>query len=194
MQHASCRGRAAAALVSRDAARLDRAVEGGEAREEGRAWRAECRRPHAASPAPARQLAKRTRMGETLGIEWRHIDFDAGLVSIEQQANARRQLTRVKTASGVRTIEAPDWLIAMFRQLGGRTRYAGVSDLVYARRPDGRTTTATSSAGASTPPSTAPASRASASTHSATRTRASGSRTAATSSPSRSASGTRRRR
>ena len=43
-----------------------------------------------------------TRVGETCGIPWRAVDFDTGLISIEQQANAKRKIARVKTQTGVR--------------------------------------------------------------------------------------------
>ena len=72
-----------------------------------------------------------TRLGETLGIPWRAIDFETGLVSIEQQANAKRQLARVKTQTGVRRIEAPDWLLSMFRELKLSSPYCGEDDLVF---------------------------------------------------------------
>jgi integrase len=34
-----------------------------------------------------------TRMGETLGMEWRHVDFATGMIMIEQQANAKREIS-----------------------------------------------------------------------------------------------------
>ncbi len=72
-----------------------------------------------------------TRLGETLGIQWRHIDFAEGIVCIEQQANAKREIARVKSESGVRRIEAPDWLISMFRELKIRSRFCLEDDLVF---------------------------------------------------------------
>jgi integrase len=75
-----------------------------------------------------------TRMGETLGLTWKSIDFETGIVSIEQQANAKRQIARVKTQTGVRKIEAPDWLISMFRELKIRSPYCGPEDLIFCTR------------------------------------------------------------
>ena len=72
-----------------------------------------------------------TRMGETLGIEWRHVDFELGTVLIEQQANAKRQIAQVKTASGVRRIEAPDWLLLMLREIKLRSVYCADDCLVF---------------------------------------------------------------
>lgn len=90
----------------------------------------------AAATSPWREIiataaALGTRMGETLGIEWRHIDFLSGLVQIEQQANARRQIARVETAHGVRRIEAPDWLVSMFGALQEREHHTRPTDLVF---------------------------------------------------------------
>lgn len=93
----------------------------------------------AAAASPWREIiataaALGTRMGETLGIEWRHVDFDAGTVRIEQQANSRRRIARVKTQTGVRTIEAPDWLLAMLREVKVRSPYSQSDDLVFPTR------------------------------------------------------------
>jgi integrase len=40
----------------------------------------------------------------------------------------------VKTATGVRRIEAPDWLISMFRELKLRSEFCGEGDLVFCTR------------------------------------------------------------
>jgi integrase len=72
-----------------------------------------------------------TRMGETLGIEWRHVDFDTGIITIEQQANAKRQLTRLKTESSTRRVEAPDWLLAMLREVRIASAHSADDDLVF---------------------------------------------------------------
>ena len=72
-----------------------------------------------------------TRMGETCGIAWRCIDFENGLVSIEQQANAKRDIARVKTETGIRKIEAPDWLISMFAEMKLRSSYCDDDDLIF---------------------------------------------------------------
>jgi integrase len=64
-------------------------------------------------------------------LEWRHIDFDSGLISIQQQANSKREIARVKTQTGERRIEAPDWLLAMFRELKIGSRHSADEDLVF---------------------------------------------------------------
>lgn len=79
----------------------------------------------------ATALALGTRLGETLGLEWRHIDLDAGTIRIEQQATRYRTIARVKTRAGIRTIEAPDWLIAMLRDLKERTSFGEPTDYVF---------------------------------------------------------------
>jgi integrase len=75
-----------------------------------------------------------TRLGETLGIPWRCIDFEAGLISIEQQANSKRKIARVKTQTGVRRIEAPDWLMSMFKEMKLGSPYCADDDLVFCTR------------------------------------------------------------
>jgi integrase len=72
-----------------------------------------------------------TRMGETLGIEWRHVDFSAGVITIEQQANAKRKLAPLKTATSNRRIEAPDWLMAMLREVRMASPHSAEDDLVF---------------------------------------------------------------
>lgn len=92
---------------------------------------------HAESPwreIIATAAALGTRLGETLGIAWRCIDFEAGLISIEQQANSKRQIARVKTQTGVRKIEAPEWLMSMFREIKISSHYCGDDDLVFCTR------------------------------------------------------------
>jgi integrase len=72
-----------------------------------------------------------TRLGETLGITWACVDLDTGLISIEQQANAKRQLARLKTETSRRRIEAPDWLLSMLRELKLRSPYSADDELVF---------------------------------------------------------------
>lgn len=89
---------------------------------------------HTASPwreMVATAAALGTRMGETLGLTWRCIDFEAGTVSIEQQANAKRQLARLKTETSRRRIEAPSWLMAMFARVKLAGTHDGPDDLVF---------------------------------------------------------------
>jgi len=89
---------------------------------------------HAESPwreMIATAAALGTRMGETCGIAWRCVDFETGLISIEQQSNAKRQIGRVKTQTGVRKIEAPDWLLSMFAEIKLRSSYSADDDLVF---------------------------------------------------------------
>jgi integrase len=89
---------------------------------------------HAESPYRqiiATAAALGTRLGETLGIEWRHVDFEACTVRIEQQANSKRQIAQVKTQTGVRRIEAPDWLLRMFAEIKLRSRYCADDSLVF---------------------------------------------------------------
>jgi integrase len=72
-----------------------------------------------------------TRLGETLGVEWRHIDFDRGTIRIEQQVNRRRETVQTKTAHADRTLEAPDWLLAMLREAKVRSVYSPDHQLVF---------------------------------------------------------------
>jgi integrase len=59
------------------------------------------------------------------------VDFEAGIIVIEQQANAKRQLTRMKTETSNRRIEAPDWLLAMLRELRIASPHSRDEDLVF---------------------------------------------------------------
>lgn len=68
-------------------------------------------------PIIATAAALGTRLGETLGIAWRHVDFDNGLVEIEQQANAKRKIARLKTQTAYRKIEAPSWLMSALAEV-----------------------------------------------------------------------------
>jgi integrase len=89
---------------------------------------------HAESPYReiiATAAALGTRLGETLGIEWRHVDIDTGTVRIEQQANSKRKIAQVKTQTGVRRIEAPDWLLRMLAEIKLRSRYCADDSLVF---------------------------------------------------------------
>jgi integrase len=72
-----------------------------------------------------------TRIGETCGITWGCVDFDLGIIEIAQQATANRELARLKTQSGYRRIEAPDWLLTALREHKLRSAYCADSDLVF---------------------------------------------------------------
>jgi integrase len=72
-----------------------------------------------------------TRLGETLGIEWRQVDFETGVVRIEQQATSKRQIAEVKTATRVCRVEAPDWLLRMLAEIKLGSRFCGDGDLVF---------------------------------------------------------------
>jgi integrase len=72
-----------------------------------------------------------TRIGETLGIRWKDIDFDDEVVTIAQQANAKREIARLKTETAQRRIEAPTWLITMFREQKLRSTFCEDDDLVF---------------------------------------------------------------
>jgi integrase len=75
-----------------------------------------------------------TRMGETLGIQWRDVDFERSTITIERQANAKRELARVKSESGYRRIEAPSWLMATLAEVKLRSTFDGPDDLVFCTR------------------------------------------------------------
>jgi hypothetical protein len=73
-------------------------------------------------------------VGETLGLCWRHVDFETGLISIEQQADAKSEIARLKTESGYRRIEAPDWLLSMLRAARLASPRSTDDDLIFATR------------------------------------------------------------
>lgn len=73
-----------------------------------------------------------TRLGETLGIAWRNVDFENGLIEIEQQANFTRKIARLKTQTAYRKIEAPGWLLASLAEIRiGRKEFCEPDDLVF---------------------------------------------------------------
>lgn len=75
-----------------------------------------------------------TRIGETVGLCWRHVDFEAGLISIEQQANAKTEIVRLKIQTAYRRIEAPDGLLSMMRAYKLASSYSAPDDLVFCTR------------------------------------------------------------
>lgn len=92
-----------------------------------------------AAPTPYREIIATaiglgTRIGETLGLRWRDIEFDGGVVAVAQQANAKRQIARLKTETAYRRIEAPGWLLTMLREQKLRSAFCGEDDLVFCTR------------------------------------------------------------
>lgn len=74
------------------------------------------------------------RLGECLGVQWGDVDLDQGKVRIERQANRRRQLVRLKTPTAYRTLELPEWAVAMLRELKVRSPFSADGDLVFCTR------------------------------------------------------------
>ena len=122
-----------------------------------------------------------TRMGETLGIEWTH-------GRRARQANAKRKLAPLKTATSARRIEAPDWLLAMLRELRIGSPHSTSDDLVFCMATGSPHSHGNVPHEACTPRWNAPTSRTRRSTRCDTRTPACGSRMEATSSRCRSVS------
>lgn len=82
----------------------------------------------------ATSVALGTRLGETLGLRWSDVDFDTGKIRIEQQANAKRELVKLKTQTAYRRIEAPSWLLKMFAEMKLKADHGSENELIFATR------------------------------------------------------------
>ncbi|MEA2252724.1 MAG: hypothetical protein QOG70_2966 [Solirubrobacteraceae bacterium] len=69
-----------------------------------------------------------------MGLCWRHVDFETGLIEIEQQADAKAEIARLKTETAYRRIEAPDWLMSMLAAVKLASSYSAPDDLVFCTR------------------------------------------------------------
>ncbi|EPY00621.1 site-specific integrase [Magnetospirillum fulvum] len=56
------------------------------------------------------------RAGELRGLQWRHVDFAAGTISVEQRAEQDGSIGQPKTASGHRRVPVPVGLLAKLKE------------------------------------------------------------------------------
>lgn len=55
------------------------------------------------------------RLGEVLGLEWQHVDFDEGSLNVEQQLTRKGKRSKLKTRRSRRWIEVTPALISRLR-------------------------------------------------------------------------------
>lgn len=77
------------------------------------------------------------RLGETLGLKWRSVDLDQGVVSITHQLDRRGEYVELKTKRSRRTVELPSSLASALRAHKLATAHSGPDAYVFATR-DGR--------------------------------------------------------
>ncbi|HET7445821.1 MAG TPA: tyrosine-type recombinase/integrase [Solirubrobacterales bacterium] len=82
------------------------------------------------------RTASRTgfRLGETLGIRWGKIDFDAGTITIDHQLDRRGDYVRLKSKRSRRTIVVPARLLAKLRAAKLASPKSGDDDYVFVSR------------------------------------------------------------
>jgi integrase len=72
------------------------------------------------------------RLGELLGLCWRHIDPDERVLHVEQQWTLTHQLTPPKTKNGVRRVPLTPGMVGFFRELKLASRFSQPDDFVFA--------------------------------------------------------------
>ena len=72
------------------------------------------------------------RIGEALGLEWRHVDVKWGVVLVEQQATPEGRVKRPKTATAIRDVPVDDVLAADLRRHRLASRHSQGTDPVFA--------------------------------------------------------------
>ena len=78
------------------------------------------------------------RRGELLALKWHHVNFDEGIISIEENlvTVANERITKKpKTKSGIRNIQIPATLLILLRQTKDE-RHAGADNYIICQ-PDG---------------------------------------------------------
>jgi integrase len=74
------------------------------------------------------------RLGELLGLQWRHVDLDDGLLHVEQQWTRTGALAPPKTKSGIRRVPLSAELVSFLRKLKLASKHSGEADFVFASR------------------------------------------------------------
>jgi integrase len=88
--------------------------------------------PYRAIIATAASLG--TRLGETLGLTWADVDFEAGVIHVRHQIDRRGERVALKTKRSRRVIEAPDSLLKMLRSHRAASPNKAPDGLVFAAR------------------------------------------------------------
>ena len=94
---------------------------------------------HAGSHRPLFELVAFTglRISEALGLLWRDVDMDAGLLHVEQQLSRYRTLGPLKTEASRREVELSAAIVRLLRERWLATPFKGPTDLVWST-PTGR--------------------------------------------------------
>lgn len=74
------------------------------------------------------------RLGETLGLKWRSLDFERGTASITHQLDREGRYVELKTARSRRTVELPASLVSMLRARKLESPFSNRDDYVFASR------------------------------------------------------------
>jgi integrase len=75
-----------------------------------------------------------TRLGETVGLIWADVDFDAGTISVRFQIDRRGERVELKTRRSRRVIEAPGSLLSVLRAHKLASPRSKATDLVFTTR------------------------------------------------------------
>jgi len=71
------------------------------------------------------------RVSEALGTLWRDVDFEAGVLHVEQQLSRWRELARLKTDASRRDIELAPAVVRLLRERWLASPFKGPDDLVW---------------------------------------------------------------
>ena len=94
---------------------------------------------HAGSHRPLFEVVAFTgmRISEALGMLWRDVDMDAGVLHVEQQLSRYRTLGPLKTEASRREVELSAAIVRLLRERWLATPFKGSTDLVWCT-PGGR--------------------------------------------------------
>jgi integrase len=91
--------------------------------------------PHATIIATAAGLG--TRLGETLGLRWRDLDFDVGTATVRFQIDRFGSLVELKTERSRRVVEVPGSVLSKLRAHKLSNPRTAPDDLVFTSRSGG---------------------------------------------------------
>jgi integrase len=77
------------------------------------------------------------RIGEALGLCWRDVDFDAGVLRVHRQWTRYREHGRLKTEAGKREVILAAPVVRLLRNCWLESEHKGADDFVFLN-PDGR--------------------------------------------------------
>jgi integrase len=84
------------------------------------------------------------RIGEALGLCWRDVDFEGGLLRVHRQWTRYREHGRLKTEAGKREVILAAPIVRLLRNCWLESKHKGADDFVFVNTwPAARTTTVT---------------------------------------------------